>query len=176
MKKFFLAVLMIIMTSGVCSAAAGTLKVVETTDTTATIKFTNILGADEGKFQIYYAMSAISAGTGEPNRIMDKNSNAFIYEGDTITYQLTGLSPQTVYTFRIEAENVDLTLFFSNLLNIKRYYKKNDILKKYKKRTINVNKNDVVLKGLGFIKTNKKYIINIYTLDEVEVFVRDSLI
>ena len=105
MKKFFLAVLMIIMTSGFCSAATGTLKVIETTDTTATIKFTNILGAEEGKFQIYYAMSSISAGTGEPNRIMDKNSNAFIYEGDTVTYQLTGLSPQTVYTFRIEAEN-----------------------------------------------------------------------
>lgn len=105
MKKFFLTVLMIIMISGICSAAEGSLKVIETTDTTATIKFTNILGDGEGKFQIYYAMSSISAGTGEPNRIMDKNSNAFVYDGNMVTYQLTGLSPQTVYTFRIEAEN-----------------------------------------------------------------------
>lgn len=105
MKKFFLAVLIMVMTSGICSAVEGNLRVIETTDTTATVKFTNILGEGEGKFQIYYAMSAISAGTGEPNRIMDKNSAAFIYEGNEVTYQLTGLSPQTVYTFRIEAEN-----------------------------------------------------------------------
>ena len=105
MKKFFLAVLIMIMTSGICSAVEGSLKVIETTDTTATLKFTNILGEGDGKFQIYYAMSAISAGTGEPNRIMDKNSAAFIYAGNEVTYQLTGLSPQTVYTFRIEAEN-----------------------------------------------------------------------
>ena len=77
MKKFFLAVLIMIMTSGICSAVEGSLKVIETTDTTATLKFTNILGEGDGKFQIYYAMSAISAGTGEPNRIMDKNSAAF---------------------------------------------------------------------------------------------------
>jgi len=114
MKKFFLAVLMIIITSGICTAVEGSLRVVETTDTTATIKFTNILGAEEGKFQIYYAMSSISAGTGEPNRIMDKNSNAFTYEGDTVTYQLTGLSPQTVYTFRIEAENADGKVVLDN--------------------------------------------------------------
>jgi len=105
MKKFFLAVLMIIMTAGISSAAEENLQIIETTDTTATVKFTNILGDQDGKFQIYYAMSANSAGTGEPNRIMDKNSNAFVYDGDTVTYQLTGLSPQTVYTFRIEAEN-----------------------------------------------------------------------
>ena len=39
-----------------------------------------------------------------------------------------------------------------------------------------VDKNDIVIKGLGFIKTNKKGIIKIYTLDGVEIFTRNSLI
>lgn len=94
-----------------------------------------------------------------------------------ITYQIKGKQIIIIENYvRIEAENIDLTLFFSNLLNIKRYYKDNDILKDYKKIVVNVNKNDIVIKGMGFIKTNKKGIINIYTLDETEVFTRDSLI
>jgi len=94
-----------------------------------------------------------------------------------ITYQIKGRQVIIVDNYlRIEAENIDLTLFFSNSLNIKRYYKDNDLLKGLNENIINVNKNDVVIKGLGFIKTNKKGIIKIYTLDNVEVFTRDSLI
>lgn len=94
-----------------------------------------------------------------------------------ITYQIKGKQIIIVDNYlRIEAENIDLTLFFSNLLNIKRYYKDNELLKDYKKTTVNVNKNDIVIKGMGFIKTNKKGIINIYTLDNVSVYTRDSLI
>lgn len=94
-----------------------------------------------------------------------------------ITYQIKGKQIIIVDNYvRIEAENIDLTLFFSNFLNIKRYYKDNDILKKYNKTTVNVNNNDIVIKGMGFIKTNKKGIINIYTLNNTEVFTRDSLI
>lgn len=94
-----------------------------------------------------------------------------------ITYQIKGKQIIIVDDYlRIEAENIDLTLFLSNNLSIKRYYKDNDILKNLNKTVVNVNKNDVVIKGLGFIKTNKKGIINIYTLDNVDVFTRDSLI
>jgi len=94
-----------------------------------------------------------------------------------ITYQIKGKQIIIIDEYlRIEAENIDLTLFFSNLLNIKRYYKDNDILKDYKKNVVNVDKNDIVIKGMGFIKTNKKGIINIYTLDNVSVYTRDSLI
>lgn len=94
-----------------------------------------------------------------------------------ITYQIKGKQIIIVDDYlRIEAENIDLTLFLSNSLSIKRYYKDNDILKNLNKTVVNVNKNDVVIKGLGFIKTNKKGIINIYTLDNVDVFTRDSLI
>ena len=47
---------------------------------------------------------------------------------------------------------------------------------KLKKHVIEVNKNDIVIKGLCFIKTNKKSVLNIYTLDNVLVFTRDSII
>lgn len=75
----------------------------------------------------------------------------------------------------VEASNIDLTFFISNSLDIKRYYKDIDKLN-LKKHIIDVNNNDIVIKGFGFIKTNKKSIINIYTLNNVSVFTRDSLI
>jgi len=94
-----------------------------------------------------------------------------------ITYQIKGKQVIIVDKYlRIEAENIDLTLFISNNLNIKRYYKDNDLLKDLSKTVISADKNDIVIKGLGFIKTNKKGIIKIYTLDKTEVFTRDSLI
>ena len=67
-----------------------------------------------------------------------------------------------------------MTFYISNNLEIKRYYKK--MPTKLKKHVIEVNKNDVVIKGLCFIKTNKKSVLNIYTLDNVSVFTRDSII
>jgi hypothetical protein len=94
-----------------------------------------------------------------------------------ITYQIKGNQVLIIDEYlRIEASNIDLTLFISNDLKIKRYYKDVDTLKNYKKTVLNVNKNDIVIKGLGFIKTNKKSVVTIYTLDNVEVFTRDSLI
>jgi len=94
-----------------------------------------------------------------------------------ITYQIKGKQIIIVDNYlRIEAENIDLTLFISNSLNIKRYYKDIDLLKDLSKTIVSVDKNDIVIKGLGFIKTNKKGIINIYTLENTEVFTRKSLI
>ena len=94
-----------------------------------------------------------------------------------ITYQIKGSQILIIDDFlRVEASDVDLTFFVSNLLEIKRYYKDIDNMKNYNKINIEVNNNDIVIKGLGFIKTNKKSVITVYTLDGVDVFTRDSLI
>lgn len=93
-----------------------------------------------------------------------------------ITYQIKGFQTILVDKYlKIEAKDIDLTFYISNNLEVKRFYKKIDI-NNFKKRSIKVNKNDVVIKGLCFIKTNKKSVLDIYTLDEVDVFTRDSII
>ena len=92
-----------------------------------------------------------------------------------ITYQIKGRQTIIVDPYlQIEASDIDLTFYISNNLEIKRYYK--NISTNLKKHTIDVDKNDIVIKGLCFIKTNKKSVINIYTLDNVRVFTRDSII
>ncbi len=92
-----------------------------------------------------------------------------------VTYQVKGTQTITVEPYlQIEASDIDLTFYISNSLEIKRYYK--SISNNLKKHVVEVNKNDVVIKGLCFIKTNKKSVLNIYTLDNVSVFTRDSII
>ena len=92
-----------------------------------------------------------------------------------ITYQVKGSQTIIVDPYlQIEASDIDLTFYISNNLEIKRYYK--NISTNLKKHIIEVNKNDIVIKGLCFIKTNKKSVLNIYTLDNVSVFTRDSII
>lgn len=92
-----------------------------------------------------------------------------------ITYQIKGRQTIIVDPYlQIEASDIDLTFYISNSLEIKRYYK--NISTNLKKHTIDVDKNDIVIKGLCFIKTNKKSVLNIYTLDNVRVFTRDSII
>ena len=92
-----------------------------------------------------------------------------------ITYQIKGKQTIVIDKYlQIEANDIDLTLYMSNSLSIKRYYK--NIPTNLKKHIIEVNKNDIVIKGLCFIKTNKKSVLNIYTLDNVLVFTRDSII
>lgn len=94
-----------------------------------------------------------------------------------ITYQIKGNQVLIVDEYlRIEASDIDLTFFISNNLKIKRYHKNNELNKNLKKTIVKVDNNDIVIKGLGFIKTNKKSIINVYTLDNVDVFTRKSLI
>jgi len=94
-----------------------------------------------------------------------------------ITYQIKGKQILIIEDYlRVEASDIDLTFFVSNNLKIKRYHKDNSVNKNLKKNIVNVDNNDVVIKGLGFIKTNKKGILNIYTLDNVDVYTRDSLI
>lgn len=94
-----------------------------------------------------------------------------------ITYQIKGKQILMIDKYvRIEAEDIDLTFFISNQLKIERYYNATDKLLNLKKHVVLVDKNDIVIKGLGFIKTNKKSVVTIYTLKNVEVFTRKSLI
>ena len=92
-----------------------------------------------------------------------------------VTYQIKGYQTLIVDSYlMIEATDIDLTFYISNNLKIERYYKK--INSKLKKHVIEVNHNDIVIKGLCFIKTNKKSVLNVYTLDKVSVFTRRSII
>ena len=92
-----------------------------------------------------------------------------------ITYQIKGNQTIVVDNYlMIEANDIDLTFYISNNLKIERYYKK--INTKLKKHVVKVDHNDIIVKGLCFIKTNKKSVLNVYTLDKVSVFTRDSII
>ena len=92
-----------------------------------------------------------------------------------VTYQIKGYQTLVIDNYlMIEATDIDLTFYISNNLKIERYYKK--INTKLKKHVVDVNCNDIVIKGLCFIKTNKKSVLNVYTLDEVSVFTRKSII
>lgn len=76
---------------------------------------------------------------------------------------------------KVETSNNNLTFYFSNKLDIKRIYKesKDDLVC----HNILVDKNqDIVISGMGFIKSNKKEKIKIYTLKGIEVYTRKSLI
>lgn len=74
----------------------------------------------------------------------------------------------------IEAENINMVLFMSNSLNIKRLYKKPET--KLKERNIKIDNNDLVINGLGFIKCIGKSNIKVYTYDEISVTTRKNLI
>ena len=92
-----------------------------------------------------------------------------------ITYQIKGCQTIVVDKYLVvEAEDIDLTFYLSNNLKIGRYYKK--VNTDLKKNVVSVDHNDIVVKGLCFIKTNKKSVLNVYTLKDVKVFTRKSMI
>lgn len=70
-----------------------------------------------------------------------------------------------------------LTFYIANSLEIDRCFKDTDKLLDLVKHEIDVNAdNDIVVSGLGFIKFVKSDHVVLYTLENVEVFVRKSLI
>ena len=94
-----------------------------------------------------------------------------------ITYQIKGHQFITIDKYlKIEATDIDLTFYVSNDLEINRYYKDNSILSNLEEHIIDVNRNDVVIRGLGFIKSTKRSKLTIYSPTGVDVFTRDSLI
>lgn len=95
-----------------------------------------------------------------------------------ITYQVKTkqyfMIDNYAYIECLDATN--MTLYFSNSLAIKRMFQpKKDI--KMKKHSLFVKDGqDILILGLGFIKISKTCHIDIYTLPEVDVLIRDSLI
>ncbi|MDD3392019.1 MAG: 50S ribosome-binding GTPase [Bacilli bacterium] len=94
-----------------------------------------------------------------------------------ITYQIKNKQSIIVDDLlRVDTQNTNLTFYFSNQLSINRYYKTNK-LDDLVKRDLIVNYNsDLVISGFGFIKCVKKCKLTIYIDNNVEVFVRNSLI
>lgn len=94
-----------------------------------------------------------------------------------ITYQVK--AKQSIWInqlVRIDSENNNLTFYFSNQLKIERTFqiKEEKNLASY---LIHVEPNqDIVISGLGFIKVGKSETITIYTLPNVSIYARASLI
>lgn len=77
----------------------------------------------------------------------------------------------------IEGERNSFTVFMSNDLRIKRLLNTKPILTDLSKNTYDVKYNeDLVIKGLGFIKMVNKCKIDVYINKDIEVFLRKSLI
>ena len=96
-----------------------------------------------------------------------------------ITYQIK--DKQTLFIddiVRIDVNsNNSLTFYISNMLNIDRTFKNTDKLTNFVKHDLYLkDNNDIVINGLGFIKVVHECRIILYTLDNVDVYIRDSLI
>ncbi len=96
-----------------------------------------------------------------------------------ITYQIKDRQNIFVDDYvRIECRNENnITLYFSNSLNIDRNFKENNKLTNLEKKEILVSaKEDVVIKGLGFFKVTNDDRLTIYVISGVDVYTRKSLI
>ncbi len=93
-----------------------------------------------------------------------------------ITYQVKQKQSIVIdHLARIDSENNNLTLYFSNQLKIEHFFRKKETnLKPY---LIHVKENeDIVILGLGFIQVSKEETLTIYTLPNVSVYTRKRLI
>ena len=96
-----------------------------------------------------------------------------------ITYQIK--DKQTLFIddlVRIDINsNNSLTFYISNMLNVDRTFKNTDKLTNLVKHDLYLkDNNDIVINGLGFIKVVHGCRIILYTKDNVDVYIRDSLI
>ena len=118
----------------------------------------------------------------ESGNIIDYLDNSLIKkiipkkEIKPITYQIK--NKQTILIDNIcnlEVSNTNLTIYMSNILNIKRLYKE---IKKENKRKIVIDKKntDVVILGLGFIRIMEPCTIYLDIDEKIKVFTRKSLI
>lgn len=77
--------------------------------------------------------------------------------------------------FRLDLEKNDIVLYLSNALKVERNYK--IISSNMKEHKISIKKGeDIVISGVGFIKFMNDEDITLYTLDNLNVYVRKSLI
>lgn len=84
-----------------------------------------------------------------------------------ITYQIKNKQYIKIDNYALLEVNTNVTLYFSRKLEIKRYYKKIDT--DLVKHEINYNKERIIIDGLGFITTNTKGKMNIYTIKGVKI-------
>ncbi len=95
-----------------------------------------------------------------------------------ITYQIK--AKQTImidkYACLNFKEPTNVTLFLSNQLKIERFFDKREPKKLVKKTLFVKDGEDIVINGLCFIKVSKSANIDVYTLNGVSVYLRDSLI
>lgn len=93
-----------------------------------------------------------------------------------ITYQIKDTQYIMIDKYaKVVTKNNNLTFFFANNMRIDRFYKDKET--HFTKHTLEVDDNvDIVISGLGFIKVTKKGIVDIYTLNGVDVYKRPSLI
>lgn len=95
-----------------------------------------------------------------------------------ITYQVKCKQYILIENFiKIECEeNCDITLYFSNQLKVERIFKNIELPNLVKNEVSAFENSDIVINGIGFINTKKNVKLNIYTLENVDVFVRNQLI
>ncbi len=95
-----------------------------------------------------------------------------------ITYQLKkGTSLMIEDFLRIEnvSEKCNLTIYMSNLLDIKKVYEKNEFGKEFPKMEISINKNeDLVVQGLGFFNIKSNCTLKIYCKNKEWITKRKS--
>ena len=92
-----------------------------------------------------------------------------------ITYQLKGRQYILIDKYALlETENMNITLFMSNLLIIKRLYKEPQ--HKLEKHEFYIDNCDIVINGLGFIKCSCKGKVIVYTYKGIKVTTRKHLI
>ncbi len=94
-----------------------------------------------------------------------------------VTYQIKSNQTITIDSlFLMNLSNNNITIYASNNLKINRYYKKINNNELIKKEFIVDKDIDLVVSGLCFIKFTKKEKIEIFTLKDVNVYERKSLI
>ena len=78
----------------------------------------------------------------------------------------------------VEGEKNSFTLYMSNSIKVKKIsFLKNESLKNFSKRTYQLPFNqDIVIKGLGFVKVVNRGVVDIYLNQRVGTFLRDNLI
>lgn len=77
--------------------------------------------------------------------------------------------------FIVETSFNNITFFISKEIEVKRTIKTPD-LTNLEKQEIEVGRNDLVVSGLGFIKFTKQENINVYAINGVDIYTRESLI
>ena len=94
-----------------------------------------------------------------------------------ITYQIKAKQSIWIESWvRIDTESNNLTLYFSNQLKIERTFHIEPETKLVQHVVRVKDGEDIVILGLGFIKVGKPEVITVYTLPNVSVYTRKSLI